>query len=238
MLQENIRGFFDSIFCPCVTNDTSLSDDGNFVSCYKPVRVGNSILLCGKRKSAFPFQFMVGPDWPMVALVYILIVVVDIVVLSVIAPIGWPPVLIGIVGAICLLIAYSMVACSDPGIVYSNDIQSDDTDLEESKKTSPQGESTRNARLMQRIPDTVECGHCQFKRPYSARHCHYCKVCIDDLDHHCPWCGKCIGKKNLRYFHTFLHVLCFQFYYLLGALIYFLVATYSSAKLPRGPGFQ
>jgi len=138
---------------------------------------------------------MVGPDWPIVALVYILIVVIDIVVLSVIAPLGWPPVLIGTLGAICLLISYSMVACSDPGIVYLNDHQSEvtDTDLEESKKTSLQVESNRNGRLMQRIPDTVECGHCQFKRPYSARHCHYCKVCIDDLDHHCPWYYKFIS---------------------------------------------
>jgi hypothetical protein len=45
-----------------------------------------------------------------------------------------------------------------------------------------------------KIPDTIECGHCELGRPYSARHCGYCKYCVDELDHHCPWCGKCIGE--------------------------------------------
>lgn len=35
--------------------------------------------------------------------------------------------------------------------------------------------------------DTMECGQCNFRRPTTARHCSYCGVCIDDLDHHCPW---------------------------------------------------
>ena len=28
------------------------------------------------------------------------------------------------------------------------------------------------------------------------------------LDHHCPWTGKCIGKNNLKAFHSFLAGLC------------------------------
>lgn len=130
---------------------------------------------------------MVGPDWPIVVLVYFLIVVIDTVVLGVISPLGWPPVLIGIVGAVFLLFAYSFVACSDPGIVYRPNFTETESHVSDVEESIAKDSTERNGRLMQRIPDTVECGHCQFKRPYSARHCHYCKVCIDDLDHHCPW---------------------------------------------------
>lgn len=136
---------------------------------------------------------MVGPDWPIVLLVYVLIVVIDGVVLGVISPLGWPPVLIGIFGMIVLLTSYSFVACSDPGIIYRTiepEIEATEIDLEESLNNG-EGKSIvtteRKLHSMPKVPDTVECGHCAFKRPYSARHCHYCEVCIDDLDHHCPW---------------------------------------------------
>ena len=136
---------------------------------------------------------MVGPDWPIVVLVYFLIVAIDTIVLGVISPLGWPPVLIGIVGAVFLLFAYSFVACSDPGIVYRPRLTESESQVSDVEESIVKDSTERNGQLMQRIPDTVECGHCQFKRPYSARHCHYCKVCIDDLDHHCPWWVHCIN---------------------------------------------
>eukprot|EP00981_Chlorochromonas_danica_P002152 scaffold428_cov168-Ochromonas_danica.AAC.17 len=84
--------------------------------------------------------------------------------------------------------------------------------------------------------NTMECGQCQFHRPTTARHCSYCGVCIDDLDHHCPWSGKCIGKRNLKAFYSFLHLLCFQFYYLLGVLIYYIIfAVLGKHRIPHGP---
>lgn len=150
-----------------------------------------------KRKSYFPFHFLVGPDWPIVVLVYGMIISIDTVVLAVVSPLGWPPVLIGIFGSCCLLYSYSAVVFSDPGIVFKNNSPGQsltDSDIEgnssvdgvDPKLNSPLT-SDRNSQLIRRVPDTVECGHCEFQRPYSARHCHYCKVCIDDLDHHCPW---------------------------------------------------
>jgi septal ring-binding cell division protein DamX len=37
-------------------------------------------------------------------------------------------------------------------------------------------------------PAMVECGRCQIDRPRDASHCHYCGVCVKNLDHHCPVC--------------------------------------------------
>ena len=50
MLQPHIRSFFDTYFCCSLANanDKTLIDDGEYV--LKPVRVGDSILLCGKVK--------------------------------------------------------------------------------------------------------------------------------------------------------------------------------------------
>lgn len=52
--------------------------------------------------------------------VYVLIIVINTIVLSVISPLGWPPVFIGIVGAVALLICYSLAACSDNGMIFKN----------------------------------------------------------------------------------------------------------------------
>lgn len=50
-------------------------------------------------------------------------------------------------------------------------------------------------------PPLVECGRCQLDRPRDASHCHYCGVCVKQLDHHCPVSVACvaIGNVVLRY---------------------------------------
>ena len=77
------------------------------------------------------------------------------------------------------------------------------------------------------VPSTIECGRCQLQRPYSARHCSYCDVCVDDLDHHCPYCGKCIGENNIQAFHCFVGWLNFQSCYLFAVLLFYLFTTAS-----------
>lgn len=219
MIPEPIRRFADHFCCPCVIDDGSMTDDGHFI-CY-PRKIGNSFLFYGRRKSYFPFHCMVGPDWLMVVLVYFLIISINAVVLYVVSPLGWPPVLIGGIGAFILLLAYSAVAFTDPGTIYKNDFSSiieehhQHPDLEQqqplhsnlhlhslpsqdqitvttnnppSSPTPARTIPTRNASTRNgRSGPTMECGQCQFQRPMSARHCVYCKTCIDELDHHCPW---------------------------------------------------
>ena len=46
-----------------------------------------------------------------------------------------------------------------------------------------------------------------------TKHCNYCNICIEGMDHHCPWTGKCIGRKNLIPFYLFLlSVIAFMSY--------------------------
>jgi hypothetical protein len=122
MLPSSIQHTLNDVCCPCVgTIGDPLYDDHEFVT--KPIRIGDFILFYGRRKSQFPYQCLVGPDWPFIVVVLFLIIVINAVILGVISPLGWPPVLIGIIGALILLGSYSMVAFSDPGIVYRNDYQ-------------------------------------------------------------------------------------------------------------------
>lgn len=272
MIGEGNVSLCESIFCSCVekSNKADYFRNEN-VFYYRPIRVGKSILLYGRKRSYFPYQCMVGGDWPMVVFVYFLIISINGVILGVISPLGWPPVLIGIIGAIVLLIVYSSVALSDPGIVFrsdytevifsnssstSNDVEANsehsDTvplnsggvaltaigsnDIEESKSNQEVKTSSPMSNLPKVPSNKIECGRCELKRPYSAHHCDHCGSCCHDLDHHCPWCGKCIGERNMPAFRVLLGIFCFQFYYLLGTLIYYFIFHFVY-KLPHGPSF-
>ncbi|CAK9001183.1 unnamed protein product [Durusdinium trenchii] len=88
--------------------------------------------------------------------------------------------------AVTLLSLYTFLRCAlaDPGILQK----------------SPEGED--------QLPSVRArtCGICQIVQPRGCQHCHFCQVCVEGYDHHCPWMGKCIGKKNLCAFYTFLTV--------------------------------
>ena len=48
------------------------------------------------------------------------------------------------------------------------------------------------------------CRTCNIWRPPRAHHCRLCDNCIEGHDHHCVWLNNCIGKRNYRYFFTFV----------------------------------
>lgn len=178
-------------FCCGLTVATE-ADINDKNSCFCMKKFNSSILLCGKLRSHFPFQCFVGPDWPIVIVVYALIVIVDVVALTIISPLGWPVVLIGGVGALVVLLAYSAVACTDPGIIYAGDYpKSNTTDTLEEPTRKGDVESTGSISIpmvtkntvMPNVPtpNTNECGHCKVQRPYRASHCIHCKQCVHDL---------------------------------------------------------
>ena len=58
------------------------------------------------------------------------------------------------------------------------------------------------------------CTKCNIIFPKELRitHCTECNICIKNIDHHCPWTGKCIAKKNIKYFYTFVLSLFIYFF--------------------------
>ncbi|KAJ3178275.1 hypothetical protein HDU85_005272 [Gaertneriomyces sp. JEL0708] len=77
---------------------------------------------------------------------------------------------------------------------------------------SAQGSSTRIPQNLENrtiyvrnTPITLKfCITCQLWRTPRTSHCSTCDRCVENHDHHCPWIANCVGKRNYRYFYTFI----------------------------------
>ncbi|QUC18056.1 uncharacterized protein UV8b_02297 [Ustilaginoidea virens] len=61
------------------------------------------------------------------------------------------------------------------------------------------------------------CRTCNIWRPPRAHHCRLCDNCVEGHDHHCVWLNNCVGKRNYRYFFTFVTSGTLLAAYLIGA---------------------
>jgi palmitoyltransferase ZDHHC9/14/18 len=64
---------------------------------------------------------------------------------------------------------------------------------------------------------TKYCKTCNIWRPPRAHHCRLCDNCVETQDHHCVWLNNCIGRRNYRYFFTFVTSVTVLALYLIAA---------------------
>ncbi|KAF2642987.1 palmitoyltransferase erf2 [Massarina eburnea CBS 473.64] len=76
--------------------------------------------------------------------------------------------------------------------------------------------SATGANAAMEVP-TKYCKSCNIWRPPRAHHCRVCDNCVETQDHHCVWLNNCIGRRNYRYFFTFVTTTTILGAYLFGA---------------------
>ena len=177
------------------TTSQTCVHDGCVVPCC-PHRIGRTYVWCWSKNpyhKIAPLTFFTGPDFPCMLFTYALICPPTFFFIKdVCAALGAWALVVGSISSASVILAFTLAACSDPGIIPPRD-----PDLE-APVWVPGSPG----------PRMTLCTHCNVLRPPRAIHCHDCKVCVLELDHHCPWTGKCIGKRNLFFFHAFLCLLC------------------------------
>ncbi|KAI0454090.1 palmitoyltransferase ERF2 [Xylaria acuta] len=66
---------------------------------------------------------------------------------------------------------------------------------------------------------TKFCKSCNIWRPPRAHHCRLCDNCVETQDHHCVWVNNCVGRRNYRYFFTFVTSTTVMGLYLIGVCL-------------------
>lgn len=79
---------------------------------------------------------------------------------------------------------------------------------------------------------TKYCKTCSLWRPPRAHHCRLCDNCVETQDHHCVWLNNCVGRRNYRYFFTFVTATTLLGFFLAGASLAHVLLYASQEGIP------
>ncbi|CAB1446497.1 unnamed protein product [Pleuronectes platessa] len=142
---------------------------------------------------------------------------------------------IGGVLFVFVVITLLQTSFSDPGIM-PRATPDEATDIEKqidntgntSHRPPPR---TKEVVINQQVVKLKYCFTCKMFRPPRTSHCSLCDNCVERFDHHCPWVGNCVGKRNYRFFYTFIVSLSF-----LTSFIFGCVTTHLALRAQGGKG--
>ncbi|EKV16616.1 Palmitoyltransferase erf2 [Penicillium digitatum] len=78
------------------------------------------------------------------------------------------------------------------------------------------------------------CKTCSIWRPPRCYHCRVCNNCVETLDHHCVWLNNCVGRRNYRYFFTFISSCTILAIFLIGASLAHILVYRSRESISFG----
>lgn len=128
------------------------------------------------------------------------------------------------------LAALLRTALTDPGIIpRAGPLEAEASALEPAAPRPPP--RAREVMVRGRLVKLKYCFTCKMFRPPRASHCSLCDNCVERFDHHCPWVGNCVGRRNYRYFYTFIVSLSF-----LAVFVFACAVTHLALLARGGPG--
>uniref|UniRef100_A0A672NDE3 Palmitoyltransferase n=1 Tax=Sinocyclocheilus grahami TaxID=75366 RepID=A0A672NDE3_SINGR len=131
---------------------------------------------------------------------------------------------IGGVLFVFVIISLLQTSFTDPGIL-PRATPEEAADIEK-QIDNPTGSSssyrppprTKEVVINQQVVKLKYCFTCKIFRPPRTSHCSLCDNCVERFDHHCPWVGNCVGKRNYRFFYTFIISLSFLTAFIFGCV--------------------